>query len=340
MNDNLLNDEQQPEPEIVEILIENENSNLNKNFDLISINKKSIIKQLVKNNQEVSNSKKKVQFNKVDLYLFDRCQGHLSIPSSDNEINSITLGMDYSHFSYEKFDTQEDYFKYKRKYDLAKLDCYLAKTTSEISEEFKLLDPNLDRVKTILEKREYYENNIDEDLNVHADIMCPILSLQERLEKLNETGFALNEIDQDESTDINLIRESRKVCGCKCKEMNMICGENGDLCSCFANGINCQLDRLKFPCGCSLKRCKNQFGMKRFNPKTVLDHYKLKLSGKVKIEEDGTIADSNKINQIKRKGKGKNQIAKRKKLTHIEANKLESEVVKDDVTIIETIKSE
>lgn len=35
----------------------------------------------------------------------------------------------------------------------------------------------------------------------------------------------------------------------------------------------CQLDRVKYPCHCSIKKCKNPFGFKRFNYQQVADHY-------------------------------------------------------------------
>lgn len=61
------------------------------------------------NEENLEKPKKSVSFKKVDLYFFDRCQGYLSIPSSDNDTNSITLGMQFMHCTVEKFESQEDF---------------------------------------------------------------------------------------------------------------------------------------------------------------------------------------------------------------------------------------
>lgn len=179
-------------------------------------------------------------------------------------------------------------------------------------------DANLSKVRNVLDRKEFYEQNIEEDLGSLPDILCPILSLDERLQKLSDFGVSKEDLDKCESEEINKIRESRKVCGCSCKEMNMVCGENGDLCDCFANGINCQLDRIKFPCGCSVKRCKNLFGLKRFNPKSVIDHYKEKLYSIENKESKKELLATSKSR--KRKSKQTASMAKRKKLNVLEAN--------------------
>lgn len=255
---------------------------MNENKDVNSYvqddNKSFQIKSVLKNVSSDQNQKKSVKFNKVDVYHFERCQGYQSIPGSENDANSITLGMGYFHNDYETFLTQDDFLKIKRKLDLDKISFFI--NSIEKNELPPLNEGIIERAKEVLGKRDFYEENIEEDLGISADIMCPILTLEQRIEKLVNLGYLREEIDKKESEEINLIRESRLVCGCICSKMNMICGENGDMCSCFANGINCQIDRIKFPCSCNLKRCKNLYGMKRFNPKGVFDHYKKILHGK------------------------------------------------------------
>ena len=241
-------------------------------------------KSSIKNESFDLKTKKSVKFNKVDVYHFERCQGYLSIPSSENDSNSITLGMEYLHHDYQSFFTQEEFIKFKRKLDLEKISQFLNSIEND-SESTLLNEAIVERAKEIMSKRKYYEENIEQDLGISADIICPILTVEQRIEKLVNIGYNREDIDQNESEDINLIRKSRLLCGCMCSKMNMVCGENGDLCSCFANGINCQIDRLKFPCSCNLKKCKNLFGMKRFNPKSVLDHYKKVLHGENEMEE-------------------------------------------------------
>ncbi len=83
------------------------------------------------------------------------------------------------------------------------------------------------------------------------------------MKKLSDFGYTYDDIDESESTEISEIKKARIVnVGCKCKEMNMVCGENGDLCSCASNGIQCQLDRTRYPCECTLKKCRNPYGTK------------------------------------------------------------------------------
>ncbi|RNA18618.1 cysteine serine-rich nuclear 3 [Brachionus plicatilis] len=282
----------------------NENVNNHVQDETQNIQIKSSIKTESCNKRE----KKSVKFNKVDVYHFDRCQGYLSIPGSENHQNSITLGMEYFHNDYDSFLTQEEFLKFKRKLDLDRIQNFLNSTDS--NELSPLNDEIIDRAKEVLSKRDYYEENIEQDLAISADILCPILTVEQRIEKLIDMGYDRDEIDIKESEDINLIRKSRLICGCSCSKMNMVCGENGDLCSCFANGISCQIDRIKFPCSCSLKRCKNLNGMKRFNPKM--------LHGKNEDNEDEP-----KPKRRKRKGANAKPPAKRKKIIH---QKIENDI--------------
>ena len=106
------------------------------------------------------------------------------------------------------------------------------------------------------------------ELPVNMELFLPILTPEERRQLLIESGVDI--IDNEEADEISDIRESRQFCGCKCK-LDEACGT--EECSCYAAGISCQLDRTRFPCGCSLKRCKNPSGIKRFDMRAVIDHY-------------------------------------------------------------------
>lgn len=44
-------------------------------------------------------------------------------------------------------------------------------------------------------------------------------------------------------------------------------------CSCALSGIQCQVDRLNFPCGCSRDACGNPSGRVEFNPVRVRTHF-------------------------------------------------------------------
>ena len=210
-----------------------------------------------------STKKKKVVFKDVNLYLFDRTQGFQSIPS-DTYQTSITLGMNYKHSHIEKFETLDDYFKFKRRVHLNKLEKELNQVTNE-NEELDNEDKDyINKINEILNKKNVYENDINIDLPISSDVFCPILSPNERINKLAEFGYSTSDLDLTESNEILDIKQARIVnVGCKCKQMNMVCGENG---------IQCQLDKTRFPCECTLKKCKNPNGIKRFDQKTVVKH--------------------------------------------------------------------
>jgi hypothetical protein len=150
----------------------------------------------------------------------------------------------------------------------------LNNVTNENKEELNNEDQDyIKKINDILSKKDVYESDINSELPISSDIFCPILSPNERISKLAEFGYSESDLDLSESNEIFDIKQARIVnVGCKCKQMNMVCGENGDLCSCASNGIQCQLDKTRFPCECTLKKCKNPFGIKRFDQKTVIKH--------------------------------------------------------------------
>ena len=242
--------------------------------------------QTPSNNVKKPKTKKSVKFSQVDVYSFTRTQGFVSIPS-DEDKTSITLGMAFNHTECENFNTIDDFMVHKRKDHLTRLELEAKNEENELK-SYDLINEFLDtpdkassamndsameekyKIISVVNNKDMFEN-IDVDLPVNMEIFCPILTPEERRKKLEECGVA-EPIDETESGEINEIKKSRLVCGCRCKEMDMICGENGDLCSCFANGISCQLDKIKYPCSCSIKRCKNPFGMKRFDAKGVIKH--------------------------------------------------------------------
>jgi hypothetical protein len=255
-------------------------------------------------------NKKTVHFKQVNVLLFQRCPGVSSVPSNDDDAQprkTVTLGMSFRHDQEETFPTIDEHLKFKRKCDLDKMEkFYLANSSSselmttkreneddneeEEDDEECELRIKLDKARSILENKSYYESNIECDLDLHPDVVCPILSNDERIEKLLECGYDvdqhLNQAHDDQEThndDLSQIKVSRQVCGCVCKG---VCGQN-DSCSCFANGINCQIDRWNYPCSCSQKRCKNPFGLKKFNLKSVMEHSKSVLSKKsILIDQD------------------------------------------------------
>lgn len=91
------------------------------------------------------------------------------------------------------------------------------------------------------------------------------LNTRERRRMLKIAG--VNKIDMTEMLECNGIRSSREVCGCSCR---VVCDPKTCLCS--LAGIECQVDRLSFPCGCTQEGCRNPNGRIEFNPLRVRMH--------------------------------------------------------------------
>lgn len=78
----------------------------------------------------------------------------------------------------------------------------------------------------------------------------------------------VKKINKQEAIECMQIRYSRQICGCSCKELCEL-----ESCSCHSNGINCQVDRDSFPCGCTREGCHNPYGRHEYDPITVRRHF-------------------------------------------------------------------
>ena len=276
-------------------------------------------------------AKKGVRFNDVKIFFFDRTQGFECIPSDDSK-NSITLGMSFNHTELKQFNQVDDYLKYKRSKHLKKLeeerDKILTNDSNDESENFcdlKILtsdalidEANLEeenrKILEIVSNKHEYEN-IHVDLPINMDIFCPVLTPVERRLKLKEAGLAESDIDETESKEIKSIKTSRQTCGCKCSKLGLQCGPENDRCTCYSNGIKCQLDKTKFPCDCTVRKCRNPYGLKRFDQKAVLKHYEEVFSDNyppIETERAAAKQDTEHDNSDIRVKKSKNK-RKRKK---------------------------
>lgn len=92
------------------------------------------------------------------------------------------------------------------------------------------------------------------------------LPIRQRRVLLRTAG--VKKIDNEEKDECRDIRVSRNVCGCDCK---MFC--DPETCACSLAGIQCQVDRLSFPCGCTKDGCANPSGRIEFNPIRVKTHF-------------------------------------------------------------------
>lgn len=210
--------------------------------------------------------------------------------------------MHYKHDREESFSSLEEYFKYKRRVDLAKLEAFVRQQDEQQDDGNELnasLDINeemsrVEKAKMVLANRELFENDLNLDLEMDPDISCPVLNNEERMEKLVSsddgqatTTASLEMFDKTECDEVNAIIKSREICGCECQARNQSC--TSDDCSCYANGINCQIDRcapFSYPCSCNAKRCKNKFGLKKFNWRLVEKHRKEVLGRNMNTENE------------------------------------------------------
>ena len=92
------------------------------------------------------------------------------------------------------------------------------------------------------------------------------LTVKQRRVTLKQSG--VKKIDSTEKDYCKKVRNSREFCGCDC---NMFC--DPESCACSLAGINCQVDRQSFPCGCSKEGCGNINGRIEFNPLRVKTHF-------------------------------------------------------------------
>lgn len=112
------------------------------------------------------------------------------------------------------------------------------------------------------------EDEIEEDSDFENDdlyVLTPMSTRQRRL-LLRQSG--VKKIDSNEKDTCRDIRNSREVCGCDCQ---VFC--DPETCACSQDGIQCQVDRLYFPCGCTKDGCGNVQGRIEFNPIRVRTHF-------------------------------------------------------------------
>jgi cysteine/serine-rich nuclear protein len=256
--------------------------------------------------------KKQVSFSEVEMYLFERTQGFQSVPSDDDK-KPISLGMTFKHTEKIVYQSLDHFSKYKRNEHLNKLEDFKANNEND-KQDPEECDEFSSKVMFVLNDKSAYENH-EVEFPANMDlIFCPILSPDKRRSKLIENE---QEIDEEESGEILDIRKSRLVCGCQCKDS--IC--NKETCSCYANGIQCQLDRSKYPCSCLIKKCNNPNGLKKFDLHSVIKRSKQVLSEQEneakKIQNDAPLEEI--ATKPKRKRKRKNNYPffspKRKKKT-------------------------
>lgn len=207
--------------------------------------------------------KNSVQFDRVTVYYFQRCQGFTSVPSR----GGCTLGMFRRHnsckqYTLEEFAKEQDHFrrqKLKDRLKEEKLDALKLKFTkngTKPPEEVAQL--TVDDIS---------DDEVDvSNVDIEDGFFLQPYSAKRRRMLLKMSG--VKKIDKDEKRELHELRLSREDCGCNCQGF---C--EPDTCSCSLEGIKCQMDRSSFPCGCTKDGCGNTAGRIEFNSDRVQSHF-------------------------------------------------------------------
>ncbi|XP_039211185.1 cysteine/serine-rich nuclear protein 1 isoform X1 [Crotalus tigris] len=243
---------------------------LNMDFTPTSILKKS--KRLRRNN---------VEFDRVTVFYFPRCQGFTSVPSC----GGCTLGMARKHgfsreFTMSEFCKQQQIVRREKLKDRLKeerleaLKLKLTMNGTKVSEEAKRLtieDISVDDVDI---------SNVD----LENSFFLQPYTTKKRRALLKAMG--VKKIDREEKRQLQRIRLSRENCGCDCQGF---C--DPETCSCSVAGIKCQMDYTSFPCGCTRDGCGNTEGRIEFNQARVQTHF-LHTLRRLELEENQQNSES------------------------------------------------
>ncbi|XP_013065575.2 mucin-4-like [Biomphalaria glabrata] len=197
--------------------------------------------------------KKKVNFKGVTVYYFPRRQGFTCVPSEGGS----TLGMSERH-TFTKDFSLSDYTKEQKRIHRAIL--------AEQRRQGKMFPSPLLASSVHTQDDEDISSGSESDSEYDDYYFLQPLPIRQRRVLLRTAG--VKKIDNEEKDECRDIRVSRNVCGCDCK---VFC--DPATCSCSLAGIQCQVDRLSFPCGCTKDGCTNPAGRIEFNPIRVRTHF-------------------------------------------------------------------
>ncbi|CAG5129418.1 unnamed protein product [Candidula unifasciata] len=198
--------------------------------------------------------KKKVNFNGVSVFYFPRKQGFTCVPSEGGS----TLGMSEKHTFTRDFSLS-DFTKEQKRIHRSIL--------AEQRRQGKMFpSPLLASSLPPMNPGEDVSSGSESDSEYDDYYFLQPLPIRQRRVLLRTAG--VKKIDNEEKDECRDIRVSRNVCGCDCKTF---C--DPATCSCSVAGIQCQVDRLSFPCGCTKDGCGNPAGRIEFNPIRVRTHF-------------------------------------------------------------------
>ncbi|KAG9476516.1 cysteine/serine-rich nuclear protein 1 [Eleutherodactylus coqui] len=225
--------------------------------------------------------KNKVQFDRVIVFYFQRCQGFTSVPSR----GGCTLGMRLKHVHSRQFTLEE--------FSREQLNRRREKLKERLKEEKLLALKNMFTKNGTIESEKannlHIDDICDEDIDMAnaemEDGFSPRMYPAKKRRALLK-GEGVKKIEKSEKHELNEIRRSREECGCNCQD---VC--EPETCSCSLAGIKCQRDHSTFPCGCTKDGCGNRNGRVEFNSSRVQTHFihtvmKLELEEKRQSDSD------------------------------------------------------
>ncbi|TRZ11747.1 hypothetical protein HGM15179_015383 [Zosterops borbonicus] len=202
---------------------------------------------------------KRVRFAQVTVYYFARRQGFTCVPSAGGS----SLGMAPRHHR-------------ARRYSLSQF-AHLRQLTQNGTV------PSAEAAGLTL--ADVSDDDLDMgQVEVGDYFYLQPLPTKRRRALLRASG--VRRIDAEERQELRALRLSREQCGCLCR---LTCEPR--TCACSQAGIQCQVDRTSFPCGCSRDGCGNVAGRIEFNPLRVRTHFlhtlmKLELENRREEEEE------------------------------------------------------
>ncbi|GFN99707.1 cysteine/serine-rich nuclear protein 3 [Plakobranchus ocellatus] len=220
--------------------------------------------------------KRRVNFKGVTVYYFPRRQGFTCVPSEGGS----SLGMSERH-SFTRQFSLTDYSKEQKRIHRAILaeqrrqgkmfPSPLLSTTSSLNHHHHQQQQSASNHHSIADNNDGDDDDgssASEESDSEYDDYYFLQPLPIRQRRILLRTSGVKKIDNEEKDECRDIRVSRNVCGCDCK---LVCDPS--TCTCSLAGIQCQVDRLSFPCGCTKEGCNNAAGRIEFNPIRVRTHF-------------------------------------------------------------------
>lgn len=224
------------------------------------------VPRVLKSALKKSREKKSIRFDNVREFRFNRIQSFVTMPS----YGGYSLGMDKTHYNGRELS----------------LDKYRAEREQSRRRKMRRWRKRQQQVDVVTNSSSSEAGSDSEDEQAGPSDPPPLgmapVTPERRKRLLERSGY---HVTNDSIHDDQHIRNSRELCGCTCQG---ICYPES--CSCYANGIGCQVDRTdrSFPCGCQPTQCWNPNGRTSFNAERVKSHF-IRTMNRINSNESSTI---------------------------------------------------